>query len=165
MNGKDQLLNWLNDAYAMETSITKTLESQAGQAKDNPTMRQAIETHLQQTKQHADLVKSTIESLGGDTSALKTGMANVMGWMQGLSTSPAGDTLVKDSIADFATEHFEIASYRSIIAAAEELGLTQVVQMANQIIPQEERMANFLREHLATVTQEALAKLTAGATS
>lgn len=165
MTPKDLLVSWLNDAYAMEEAVVQILEKQQGQAKGMPDLEQAITTHLAQTKHHAELVKNALNELGSSTSSVKSGLATVMGWMQGMSTGPAGDTLVKDSIADYAVEHFEMASYRSIRAAAEQLGLTNVVGMADEILPQEEWMANFLNTHLAGVTQHAMNSLTTAGSS
>jgi ferritin-like metal-binding protein YciE len=165
MSAKDMLVAWLNDAYAMENGIVQVLEKQVDQANELPQLQSAIQEHLGQTRRHADLVKQAVEHLGGSTSALKTGMANVSGWMQGLSTGPAEDSIVNNGISDFATEHFEIASYQSIIAAAQELGDEFVVGIARQIIPDEEWMAKFLQENQSTVVQQTLAAMAAGAAS
>ena len=45
---------------------------------------------LETTRRHADRVKECIQRLG-DTSALKTSIANIFGTLQGLSTGPAED--------------------------------------------------------------------------
>ena len=152
----DQLLAWLNDAYAMEQSITEVLQNHIGDAKHNPTLQARLQQHLEETKQHGELVKGLIEGLGGDTSSIKAGMAGMMGRMQGLSTALAGDELVKDSIGDYSTAFFEIASYKALIIAAQQLGATQVANTCHGILQQEIAMAQFLDQQLPLVVEQTL---------
>lgn len=154
----EQLLSWLNDAYSMEQSITQVLENHVKDAKSNPRLQQRLEQHLDETKNHAQLVKGLIEGLGGNISTIKSGMAGMMGRMQGMSTGMAGDELVKDSLSDFSTEQFEIASYKALIAAAQQLNAPNVVQTCQRIIQDEESMARFLEQSLPIVVQETLAQ-------
>src|SRR5436190_17521016 len=109
MAHQDLFMAWLNDAYGMENSLVQVLQNHAKDAQDHPQMQAKIQEHLDKTRQHAELVKGCVERLGGSTSALKTGMANIMGVVQGLSTGAAEDELVKNGIADYAAENFEIA--------------------------------------------------------
>lgn len=153
---KDRLLSWLNDAYAMEKSVVEVLENHVKDARNHPTLQARLQQHYDETKQHADLIKGRIEALGGDTSAIKSGMASMMGRVQGMSTAPAEDELVKDGISDYSTEAFEIASYKALIAAAQSLGDMETVQVCQRILRDEEDMACFLDQNLPMVVQEAL---------
>jgi ferritin-like metal-binding protein YciE len=73
-----------------------------------------------------------------------------------LSTAPARDRLVKNALADFATEHLEIAAYTAIIEAARELRDGQTEQICREIIEEEQRMAEWLMQALPEVSQAAL---------
>src|SRR5689334_12914341 len=97
-------------------------------------MQARIQQHLQETRRHADLVKGCIERLGGSTSALKSGMGKVSGFFQGVSTGMAKDEIVKNALADYASEHFEIASYTSLLAAALALGDQQQASVCQEIL-------------------------------
>jgi ferritin-like metal-binding protein YciE len=152
----DQLLAWLNDAYSMEQSITQVLENHVKDAKNHARLQARIEQHLDETKRHAELVKQMIENHGGSTSSIKSGMAGMMGRLQGASTEMAKDELVKNALSDFSTEYFEIASYKALIAAATELGAQDVVQTCQRIIQDEESMAQFLDENLPMVVHETM---------
>lgn len=151
-------LAWLNDAYGMEQSLVQTLQNHVKDAKGHPAIEQKIAQHLEQTKQHGELVKSCIERNGGHTSAIKSGLSNLMGMMQGMSTGGAKDELVKDGLMDFAAENFEIASYKGIITAAQSLGDTETARICQQIMGQEQDMAAFLDQHLGMAVQETLQK-------
>ncbi len=152
----DTVIAWLNDAHALENNLVQVLENHANDAKDYPQIQARIEEHLQQTRRHAELVKGCIERLGGSTSAIKTGMGKVMGAVQGLSTGPAGDELVKNALADYASEHFEIASYTSLIAAAQAIGEQEIASVCQQILRDEQDMASWLQQQIPLITQEYL---------
>lgn len=155
-NQQEQLLTWLNDAHAMETSIVQVLQNHATDAKKHPKLQEAIEKHLNQTKRHAELVEQMINELGGSVSAAKSGMSSVMGKMHGASTAFADDELVKNALADFSTEHFEMASYKAIMTAAKQLNLPNLVSTCQEILRDEEWMAKFLDENLPTVVKDTL---------
>ncbi len=62
----------------------------------------------------------------------------------------------KNCLAAHAYEGLEIASYRSILGAAEELGMTDLRTMCERFIREEQEMANFLFEHLPEITRQYL---------
>lgn len=159
--GQDLLLAWLNDAYGMENALIQTLQNHARDAKNYPQMQAKLDQHLAQTRRHADMVKSCIERLGGSTNSVKTTLGAMMGKVQGLSTGPAADEVVKDGLADFAAENFEIASYTALIAAAQQLGDRETVATCQQILREEQEMARWLEENLPTTTRETINRLTA----
>jgi ferritin-like metal-binding protein YciE len=154
----DIYMAWLNDAYGMETALVQVLQNHVKDAQDHPQMHAKIQEHLDKTRQHAELVKGCIERRGGSTSALKTGMSNLMGIMQGMSTGAAEDELVKNGITDYAAENFEIASYNALITAAQDLGDTQTASVCQQILADEQDMANWLAQHLPETVNEIISK-------
>ena len=153
---RDLFVSWLNDAYSMEQSIAQVLENHVKDAKNNPQLQAKLQEHLGQTRRHADLVKDCLQRLGESPSAIKSTMANVMGTIQGMATGGAKDELVKDSIQDYATEYFEIASYRDLIIAARDLGYQECVDSFNEILREEENMADWLQQHSPMLVQETL---------
>jgi ferritin-like metal-binding protein YciE len=142
----------------METALVQVLQNHVKDAQDHPQMHAKIQEHLDKTRQHAELVKGCIERRGGSTSALKTGMSNLMGIMQGMSTGAAEDELVKNGIADYAAENFEIASYQALITAAHDLGDEQTANVCQQILADEKDMANWLAQHLPEAVEEIIMK-------
>jgi ferritin-like metal-binding protein YciE len=158
---KDLYVRWLNDAYSMEQSIIQVLENHVEDAKDQPQLQAKLQEHLEQTRRHAEVDKGCLERLGESPSTVKSGMANVMGTVQGMvqamSTGMmAQDELVKNGIADYATEHFEIASYKALIVAAQDLGDQESVRTYQEILRDEEAMANWFNEHLPNIVQETI---------
>jgi len=160
MTGKDLVIAWLNDAHGMENALVQILEHQIKDAKDYPQVQAKLQQHLEQTRRHAELVKGCVENLGGKTSTMKTGMATLFGQMQALSTGAAKDEMVKNALADYAAENFEVASYTALVRAAQELGDLQTARVCQQILQEDEEMALWLRQNLPTLVQQTLLQLT-----
>jgi ferritin-like metal-binding protein YciE len=148
----DTFITWLRDAYAFEKKLVTELKAHAGEAADHPEIQTKIQQHIGQTERHAQIVQGILESLGSDISTIKTLVGQAAGAAMGMSTSLVGDTMVKNALAEFTMEHTEIASYVSLIAAAQHLGLTQHVEPLRQILRDEEAMADWLRNQIPVVT-------------
>lgn len=164
MAQRDILIAWLNDAYAMENNLIEVLEHQVKDAKDHPNVAGKLQQHLEQTRHHADLVKDCVESLGGSTSSLKSGMANIMGKVQALSTGAAEDEMVKNALQDYGAECFEVASYTALIAAADNLGEARVSSVCQEILAEDRAMAQWIEQNLPLLVQETM-NVMAGATA
>lgn len=150
----EELLNaWLKDAYSMEMGLVPVLENHAKDAKNFPEVRARNEQHIQETKRHAQLVKSCIERRGESVSSLKTAVGGIVGTMQSVMTSPFKDEVVKNCLSDYAAESFEVACYRALIAAAEAVGDRQTAQVCQQILQEDEAMARWIEQNLPTVVE------------
>lgn len=145
---KDQLIAWLNDAYAMEKAQHKILENHIKDAAEFEDIRSRLEEHAQETEAQCDRLQQCIEALDGKLSGFKGATGSFMGAIQGMATGSGDDKVVKNAIADYAAEHYEIALYETIKTAAQELGFREVVQMCDDTIGEEQDMADFLKEQL-----------------
>lgn len=155
----ETFIAWLRDAYAMERALVGILESQAKGAAEYPEVESKVREHAERTRRQAELVKGCVEKLGGTVSAAKTGFAKLVGNMTNLGTKPLEDAIVKNAITDFAVENFEIACYRSLIAAARELGHEEIATVCEQILREEEEMALWLQDRIAVLTRDHLLKV------
>lgn len=156
MSQKDTYIAWLNDAYSMEKNVEQMLSQHARQAKNHPEIKSKLEEHIRVTQSHADRVRDCIERNGGSVSTLKSGTSSVLGALSGMTSGVFSDALIKNCLAEYATEHFEIASYTSLMQAAEEMNDLQTAQICQQIIREEEAMANWLESNLPQVSSTAM---------
>ncbi len=140
----------------MEQQAINMLEKQADRLEQYPDVREKVRDHLEQSRHQASRVEGCIQKLGGDTSAIKEGVAKFMGSAANLVNQSAGDEVVKNGIADYAFEHFEIASYRALIGAADQLGEDEIRETCEEILEEEEAMASWLETNLPDVTQQYL---------
>lgn len=150
------LVTWLKDAYAMEKGIAESLERQVELAKDHPTVQTGIQQHLDATNRHAETVKECLESLDESPSGVKSAMASIGGMVQGMAPGAAKDDLLKAAMQDYSAEHMEIASYRSLILSATELGHADIAQKCQTILEDEQAMALWLEESMPMLTREAI---------
>ena len=156
MTRHEQLIAWLNDAQAMEVSNKETLERHLKDAREFPHLEAGLHRHILETQHQAHLVRDCIEQLGGGVSSAKNVLGNVMGKAQGLATAMFSDELLKNCLMDYALEHFEIACYRSLVIAAEDVGEARIAQTCREILQQEEAFADWLAGQIPPVTRNFL---------
>ena len=162
-NSKETLTDWLRDAYAMESQAVEMLERQAERIKNYPEVLAKVQEHIQVSNRQADRLKQCLQRLGTDTSAIKTGVAMLIGNAQSLSGAVAGDEIVKAAIFNFSFEQFEIANYRSLIAAAEQVGEPEIARTLQESLDEELEMAGWIEQRLPQLTKTYLErKETAG---
>jgi ferritin-like metal-binding protein YciE len=156
MAHQELLVAWLNDAHAMENGIVEVLEKQVDVAADHPAVQSGIQQHLEATRRHAETVKGCLEQLGESPSGMKGAMASAGGKIQGMMSGAAKDDLVKAALQDYSTEHMEIASYKALIIAANDVGQSGIADACQGILQDEENMARWLDEQMPTIVREAL---------
>lgn len=156
------LAAWLRDAHAMEMQALKMMEAQVRRLEHYPELRSRLQRHIVDTQGQADRLGQCLHRLGESTSTLKDTAARLTAMAQGLSGFFVGDEVVKGGMASYTFEHFEISAYRTLIAAADELGEPEIRRVCEANLREEEEMANWLADHLPQVTQHYLRREAAG---
>jgi len=156
MNPKEQVVTWLRSAHATEKSVEQNLQQHAKAADGYPELQQRLQTHLEETRRHLQQVEQCLDSLGEKPAAGKEAMSSLVGNMKAMGEKVFQDELVKNALSDYATEHFEIACYRSLAAGAEHAGLPKVARVAEQILKDEEAMAHWLEQRIPSLTNRFL---------
>ncbi len=142
----EELTEWLRDAYAMEKSMEQMLRRTVDDDKAILPVREAARAHLIETTRHVDDVERCLEIIGADTSVLKTGAATVGEFFKDILAAFASDKAIKDLLAAYAGEHFEIGCYTAIRAAAQSIGEGRIVAICDSILEDEQRAAKRLKE-------------------
>ena len=145
--------NWLRDAHAMESQAEEMLEAQASRIENYPDLSARIEQHLRETQVQRQRLETCMNRRGISSSGIKDMAGRFTAMMQGVGGSMAPDEVVKGSMASYVFEHLEIASYRSLIAAAEVAGDMETGQACRQNLEEELAMARWLEENLPQVTR------------
>lgn len=151
---KENLLDWLRDAHAMEQQAETMLKGQASRIEHYPVLKARIEEHIQETIGQRERLEGCIKRLGGSPSTLKDVMGKMAAFGQAVGGMTASDEIVKGAMAGYVFEHFEIASYTALIAAAKTAGDAETARVCEEILVQEEAMADWLAAHLPEVTEE-----------
>ena len=155
---KDNLLDWLRNAHAMEQQAEQMLKAQAARIEHYPKVKIRIEEHLQETLGQQKLLEGCLKRLGASSSVVKDTMARVAAFGQAAGGSLNSDEIVKGGIASYVFEQLEIATYTSLIAAAMTAGDPETARVCEQILPQEQAMAQWLLENLPELTEDFLVR-------
>lgn len=150
--------HWLRDAHAMEKQAEQMLSAQAKRIENYPELSARIEEHLEETRSQIARLEACMDRRGESNSSLKDAAGKFTAMMQGFGGMLASDEVVKGGMASYAFEHLEIASYNALIAAADAVGDTETRETCEEILREEEAMANWLAENLDDVTVKFLAR-------
>lgn len=156
---KDQelLVGWLTDAYSMEDSLVQSLEKQSKELQDSEIVER-IKSHTEETKRHKEMIKECLSRYGKNPSTIKSTIGKAAIGLQNIATGSSEVKPVRDTLFDYAAENFAVASYKALITAATNIGDAETVNVCEQILHDEEDMANFLENHLTRVVNSVMAK-------
>ena len=155
-SSRENLLSWLRDAHAMEVGTLDNLRRLVGRMESYPQFKTRLEQHIRETEGQEQRLKLLLEGMGGSTSTVKETVTRLAGNVQALVGALLSDEMVKNAIAAYAFEHFEIANYRALIATAEQAGEARAVPALQENLREEEPMARWLEEHLPELTRRYL---------
>jgi len=82
--------------------------------------------------------------------------------VEALGHSTASDEVVKNTFANFAFEHYEIASYLSLLTLAELAGDTAARTALNTSLREEKDMAQWIADHLDDTVRRFVNRSAAG---
>jgi ferritin-like metal-binding protein YciE len=149
---QDHFNVWLRDAFAGEGQSITMLASQAKRIQNYPDLKARVEEHLVETEGQQELLRGLLERTAGPP-LIRTVAGKLSTAAQGISGMLAGDEIVKGAMATYIFEQGEIASYRVLMAAADELGDEEAQDVLGRILEQEEAMAAWLHDHLDVLTR------------
>src|SRR3954454_16802008 len=128
------------------------MERQSERLSDYPEVQARAQTHLRETEGQLNRLEQCLSSLGVSTSTLKDTTQSVMGNMMALGHSMAGDEILKNTFANNAFEHFEIAAYKSLLTLCGPAGADGARPLLDQSLKEEEAMAAWVDDNVAKVT-------------
>lgn len=133
-------LDELADVYSAEQQLIKALPKMV-KAAQNRELSEAFEAHLEETRGHAtrlqEVAKALDESLENKTCAAMQGLIKEAGeLMEEQKDSTALDAAL--IAAGQKVEHYEMASYGTLIAWAEEMGHEDAVKVLTETLREEE---------------------------
>ncbi len=109
----------LKNAHAMENQALSIMKPQVKRIENYPDIAARLEEHIRETEGQIGRLEEILTSLAEDNSSLKDAALSFTGSMAALGHTVAGDEILKNSMANFAFENFEIAAYKSLITIAE----------------------------------------------
>ena len=156
-NGRrGDVIDWLNDAYAMERSLEVMLRKQAENESAHHAIRERARIHLDETEMHAERVAQCLELLGTTPSTIKSAAGQAMEFAKGMMSKMASDERVKDFLCAYGAEYFEVACYKALIAGASVAGTEEIVPLLEKNLREDEAMASWLDGNVAAVVRDYL---------
>jgi ferritin-like metal-binding protein YciE len=153
---RDLLVTGLRNAHAMERQAQELMERQSEDTKDYPDVLARLKEHLQETRTQMKRLQNCLKELGESESTLKDMTMATVANITAMGHSMAGDAILKNTFANNAFEHYEIAAYKSLLALCEKAGI-DFAEPLTASLREEERMASWVDAHVKDVTLRFLA--------
>ncbi len=147
-NLQDLMVEELRDMYHAENQLMKTLPKLA-KAASTPALKEAFQKHLAQTEKQVERIDQIFEQLGGNPKGKRCkGMEGILKEGEDLLDEEGPGAVIDAGLIAAAqrVEHYEIAAYGCIRSYASLLGLSDVAQLVEQSLEEEEAADRLLSE-------------------
>jgi ferritin-like metal-binding protein YciE len=152
-NARGLFVVGLKNAHAMEKQALSIMQPQVNRLKHYPDLLQRLEAHISETETQLSRLDDILRGVGESSSSMKDALLSAFGSMAALGHVTAGDEVLKNSFANLAFENYEIGAYISLITAARASGESQAIPLLEQSLDEERRMAEWVAEHIPSVTE------------
>jgi len=152
----------LRNMHALEMSAIELTERQTERLEHYPEMKERLARHHGESQEQARRLEGILERMETSTSSAKNTVSAVMGNVAAALHTPAQDEVLKNTFANFAFEHQEIAAYTSLLVMAEAVGDTAALAPLRQSLSEEQAMADWIEEHIVPTTRHYLELLNQG---
>src|SRR3954470_19157207 len=155
---QQKIIQYLGEAHATELALTRVLQSQIAMT-PRGSYRSALESHLGETREHAERVQTRLRELGDGGSNPLTASLGFVGGVVGqalalgktpfdlLRGSGGEEKVLKNAKDAYASEALEIATYTVIERLAERASDDETAKLAAAIrIDEEKMLERVLRE-------------------
>lgn len=160
---RDLYITGLVNAHALETQAIQLLSRQVERLENYPEVEEALRRHITESEQQRDRLMDLLTANGSSPSTFKDAVTGLVGNLAALQHAPMQDEILKNTFANFAFEHFEIASYKALLIMAETAGDTAAPTALRQSLGEEERMAQWCADNLDPVVRKFLQLSASGA--
>lgn len=162
-NAERKIAQYLNEAHATEQALVSVLRSQIAMTPKG-SYRKALESHLEETRDHASRVQHRLDEIGQGRNPVDLGIELVQGLLgQALALGKApldlmrgsgGEEKVLENAKDAcATEALEIATYTAIERLASSVGDKDTQALASSILADEQRMLERILAEIPKLTE------------
>jgi ferritin-like metal-binding protein YciE len=135
----DAFMDELRDSYDAERQLTKALAKLA-KASTSPQLRDAFETHLEETQGHVERLERVFESLDEKPRGKHCdGIAGIIEEGKSVMEEDFDGTTMDACLiaAGQRAEHYEMAAYGTLIAWASAMGHKEAVELLKETLDEE----------------------------
>jgi ferritin-like metal-binding protein YciE len=135
----DAFVDELHDTYDAEKQLTEALQKLA-KAASNPKLRQAFESHLEETQGQIQRLEQVFESLDEPVRSKHCdGISGIIEEGNSIMEEDFDETTMDACLiaAGQRAEHYEIAAYGTLVAWAQAMGHTEEAELLQQTLDEE----------------------------
>ena len=155
----------LKDAHGVEHQALALIDRQLNVIANYPEVADMLRRHRTETEEQIGRLDEILAGFDAKASALKDTALTITGNLAALAHLPAPDAILKNSFANHAFEHFEIAAYTSLLTLADIGGHASATPLLRQTLAEEQRMADWTLSSLPDLVRKYVARRAAGETA
>lgn len=155
---QDLFIHELGEIYDAEHQFIEGQHEMIQNATDE-SLKGAIQKHLEETRQHAVKIEQIFTELGEEPHRQTNQVAQSLVSEAQQAMQDAGSDALRDCAIDAAVikvEHFEMASYRSIVTGAQLMGRSEIERLLRENMQQEEEAARIAENSAEELLQKAM---------
>ena len=138
-NLHDAFLDELRDAYDAEKQLTKALPKMA-EAATSPVLREAFESHLEETRGHVERLEQVMQGLGEKVRGKHCdGIEGIIEEGKSVMEEDFDETTMDACLiaAGQRAEHYEMAAYGTLVAWAKAMQHTDAAELLQETLDEE----------------------------
>jgi ferritin-like metal-binding protein YciE len=164
MNKQQQqkIVQYLNEAHGSELALVRQLQAQIAMTPKGQ-YRDGLETHLEETRRHAERVEARLGELDGGDNPIQAGLGaleSLIGQALALTKSPLDllrgtggeEKVLKNAKDSCAAEALEIATYTALARLARTADDAKTERLATSILGDEQKMLDRLLREVPRLT-------------
>ena len=142
LTGEDAIQSYamgIQSAHALEKQATQLIARQLERLESYPEVSAMLRQHGLETDRQIERLEGILSEIGSSPSAVKDLALQAAGNAAALMHAAMSDEVMKNHFANVAFEAFEQATYRSLIAMAEQTGHPHHVAIYEESLAEEEK--------------------------
>jgi ferritin-like metal-binding protein YciE len=159
---EQKIVQYLNEAHGAELGLVRQLQAQIAMTPKGP-YRDGLDTHLQETRRHAERLEGRLAELGQGSNPLQVGLGaleSLVGQALALTKTPfdlvrgtgGEEKVLKNAKDSCAAEALEIATYTALARLARNAGDAKTERLAESVLRDEQRMLDRLLKEIPRLT-------------
>jgi ferritin-like metal-binding protein YciE len=145
---RDIYITGLKDAHALEAQAIQLCNRQVERLENYPEVRERLREHAEESRRQQERIGQILQGLGTSASTLKDMGTSIMGNLAAMGHAVAQDEIIKNSFANYAFEHYEMATYKALMEMAQAAGDSNAPRLLEQSLNEERRMAEWIDQQL-----------------
>ena len=159
---QQKIVQYLNEAHGAELALVRQLQAQIAMTPKGQ-YRDGLETHLQETRRHAERLEVRLAELGQGNNPLQVGLGaleSLVGQALALTKTPLDlvrgtggeEKVLKNAKDSCAAEALEIGTYTALARLARVAGDAKTQRLAQSLLRDEQRMLDRLLKEIPHLT-------------